>query len=100
MASQRPDDDSLRLTLQGVESLAAAMAKTTSAIILVLDNTDALPKIREVLKTAQPGRNSVFITAKTNGADVEIELPQKYNVTADMVQALQAIPQITDVRMV
>lgn len=100
MASHRPDDDSLRLTLQGVEPLAEAMAKTTSAIILVLDNASAVARIQEVLKTAAPGRNKVFITAKTNGADVDIELPRTYDITAEMVGALQSIPHIAAVKMV
>jgi DNA polymerase-3 subunit alpha len=96
--------ESVRITVQNIEELDQATARTDMALKVFIDGAEALTSIKEVLGQEATGRGEVVLISRLQAEnlseEVEIRLPQKYSVSPAMAQAVKAIPGVVEVRTV
>ena len=96
--------ESVRITVQNIEDLDQATARTDMALKVFIDGAEALTSIKEVLGQEPKGRGEVVLISRLQvenlSEEVEIRLPEKYSVSPAMAQAVKAIPGVVEVRTV
>ena len=102
-ASAQFEGDAVRLTAHGVEVLEKVAARTTSGLMVYLDTVDGLTSLHTAL-TNRPGSaprrgGQVKVVSRVDSVtEVEIDLPGRYAISPEVMQAVKAIPGIVDVR--
>lgn len=99
-ADKRADDDRLRMTVQSVEYLSEAMARTVSTLLIRVNSTTAVDGIHKILSEAGSGSGKIYLIMPVRNYEVEVELPDGYNFSPKMLDALQYLPGIGDIRQV
>lgn len=99
-ADKKNDDNQLRLTVHSVECLSDAMSKTVSALLIEADDADVIENIRRVLEKASSGEGKIYLTVPVRHYEVEIELPGGYLFTPQLLDTLQHIPGLIEMREV
>jgi DNA polymerase-3 subunit alpha len=96
----RLEDESARLTAQRIEAVEAVVANAGTGMSLRLENADGLELIGELLDRHRRGRGFVSLLVELDGGarQVEIELPQRYSITPDMIEALSQTPGVLEAR--
>jgi len=97
--------ESVRITVQSLEDLDQATARTDMALKVFIDGPEPLTSIKEVLGQEPKGRGEVVLISRLLAdseaeTEVEIRLPDKYSVSPAMAQAVKAIPGVIEVRTV
>ena len=96
--------ESVRITVQDLEDLDQATARTDKALKVFIDGPEPLTSIREILGREPEGRGEVVLISQLMVRDlteeVAIRLPDKYSVSPAMAQAVKAIPGVIEVRTV
>ncbi|CCQ73989.1 DNA polymerase III subunit alpha [Magnetospira sp. QH-2] len=95
------DDDRLRLTANSVESLEVVAGKTDTGLRLRVMGTDVLEPLGSLLAEQKKGRGEIRLTARLEDAtEVEMTLKDRYSVSPTLVQALQFMEGVAEVREV
>ena len=94
-AELRGDGEEPRLTAQQIELLDQAVAQSGAGLKLFLADPAPLSSLKAVLAREQAaaarGRIALVLDLPC-GEEVEIELPQRYQLSAQLRQAIKAIP--------
>ena len=93
-ADKKPDEEEIRMSLNGVEYLSEVMSKTASTLLVTVDKPEVIQELGRVLASDAPGKSQVFILAQIDGQEIELLLPKKYMLSPDTMVALQAIPNL------
>jgi DNA polymerase-3 subunit alpha len=97
-AEARLEGEALRLTASDVEPLERAAAGVGGGIRLWLDQTAAVPHIRDLLQREGKGRGRVvLVPVVAPGQEVEITLPGQFNVSPRLMQAMKVLPGVAEV---
>ncbi len=99
-ADKRPDDEQIRMNIQGVEYLSEVMAKSASSLIIRVDSEKAVENLHKVLSVAESGRSKIYLIIQTQGYEVEIELARQYALTPTMIDALQHTSGLSEIKQV
>jgi len=95
-AQQNGED--LRLTGSGILMLEDEVAKTAAGLRVVLRDHSPVAALASTLKRLPPGRGRVAIALELDPLrEVEIMLPQAYQLSASGRQAIKSIPGVVDV---
>jgi DNA polymerase-3 subunit alpha len=87
--------DVLRITAQEVVPLDQAVAGTGAAIRIWLQETAAVPHIRELLGRERGGKGRVVLVPRVGQTrSVEIVIPGGFHVTPHLAEALKVLPGI------
>ncbi len=97
-AIKREDEEQIRVNINDVTYLADAMAQTATSLIIHLHDTKAISEIKQQLSSVPTGRSKIFIILKSNDYNVELELPQHYTLTPDVIDNLSHIMGITELK--
>ncbi len=102
-ASAQFEGETMRLTAHAVEPLEKVAARTTSGLMVYLDTTDGLHSLHTTLssgsKAGQRRGGQVKVVSRVDSVtEVEIDLPGRYAISPEIMQAVKAIPGIADVR--
>ncbi len=101
-ASAQFEGETMRLTAHAVEALEQVAARTTSGLMVFLDTSDGLASLHRTLAVGSgAGRRggSVKVVSRVDPVtEVEIDLPGRYVLSPEVMQAVKAIPGIVDVR--
>ncbi|MCH7864871.1 MAG: hypothetical protein IIC56_06635 [Proteobacteria bacterium] len=94
------EKEDARFTMQDLEGLAKAAAGTSAGLAVVVESTEPLAPLRDVLEgRKRRGKAQVRVISRLEGgSEVELELPGGYAVSAELVDAVRAIPGIVEVR--
>ncbi|MAF47292.1 MAG: DNA polymerase III subunit alpha [Rhodospirillaceae bacterium] len=93
--------ESVRITVQSLEDLDQATARTDMALKVFIDDEKPLQSIKQVLEREKQGRGEVILISRLEtDTEVEIRLAEKYSVSPAMAQAVKAIPGVIEVRTV
>jgi len=94
------EEENARFTVQGLEGLEKAAAGTSTGLAVVVESTEPLAPLRDVLEgRKRKGKAQVRVISRLEGgSEVELELPGGYAVSAELVDAVRAIPGIIEVR--
>ncbi len=99
-ADKRPDDDSMRMSLQSVEYLSEVMSHTATTLIITLYNENGIPEMKRLLETDGKGKSKVYFIVKANGYTVETVLPGTYALRPETVDGLQRCAGIESFKQV
>jgi DNA polymerase-3 subunit alpha len=100
-AEARLENEALRLTANGFESLERAAQDVGQGIRLWLENTAAVEHIRALLTREGKGKGRVVLVARTGqGQEVELALPGSFAVSPKLMQAMKVVPGVADVEPV
>ena len=98
-AAAQFEGESVRLTVQGIQQLDQATEGTSAGLKVYIDEGGQLPSLKEVLSREGKGRGEVTLVSRVgDNREVEMRLPDKYNVSALLAQAVKAVPGVIDVR--
>ncbi len=95
-----------RITIQGMQSIdavAASAANAAKELHVVLDNTDPIAPLRDVLSRdngSKKGRGKVTVTARLRDADqeVDIDIGDGFALSHELSLAVRSLPGVLDVR--
>ncbi len=95
------DNDRLRLTAGAVERLDEVVARTDAGLRVRFDGTAALAGLKSLLDAERPGRGEIRLVSRIDAAkEVEFRLRERFAVSPSLVQTLQTLPGVIDVREV
>ncbi|SDE46891.1 DNA polymerase III subunit alpha [Rhodospira trueperi] len=98
-ARQEGDDD-IRLMMQAVEPLDAAVARTVEQLKIYVGEPGPLARVREILDNDPPGQKRVFLVARTPEREIELDLEKRHRLTPDTLMALRGVSGVINVREV
>ncbi|HTH97908.1 MAG TPA: DNA polymerase III subunit alpha, partial [Stellaceae bacterium] len=94
-------DDVSRLTAQSIEPLDQAAAGTAAGLLIKLTDTSALKPLQELLAKSQggqAGRAKLKLLLPTPAQEVEVELDGRFQIGAQLRQAMTAMPGIVELQ--
>ena len=90
-----------RITAIGIDSLDKATANTTALLKIFIDDEKPLASLQQLLSREKKGKGEVILVSRVDTqTEIEMRLPQRYEVSPVLAQAVKAIPGIIDVRRV
>ena len=91
----RGEDDLPRITGQSIEPLDQAMANSAAGIRVYLRDEKPLAPLKSVLAREGRGRSPVALVVNfDDGREAEFELPERFQLSAQVRQAIKAIPGV------
>ncbi|MEM7168907.1 MAG: DNA polymerase III subunit alpha [Pseudomonadota bacterium] len=94
-ADRRSEEEDPRLTVQMIEPLDQLAAKSSAGLKVYLDRLEHLSGLQMLLEREGPGRGQVALVLDlADGQEVELELAQKYKLSAALRQAIKAMPGV------
>jgi len=95
----RTEEDSIRLTVQAVEPLDDAVARTAAGLRIYLRDPGPVESLKLLLDRERRGRGRVdLVLDLDNRREVEIALPGAWAISGATRAAIKAIPGILDVQ--
>jgi DNA polymerase-3 subunit alpha len=94
------DGEDVRVRIQTVEPLEQAAARIQKGLRIFLRDTKPLPSIEARLQGRGEGEVSLIVMLEQNKSEVEIKLPGRFPVSAQIAGAIKAIPGIVAVEHV
>ncbi|MCE3231983.1 MAG: dnaE [Rickettsiaceae bacterium] len=91
----RKDDGGIRLTASSVKNLQDAVHNYH--IKIILDDVAALHVLKQNIGEPVKGKTSISVVVKTGGHQLEVALPDSYNVSAIRLQDIKAIEGVREV---
>jgi DNA polymerase III subunit alpha len=89
-------DDQLKLRTAKVQALDEIAKSTGAGLRVIIDGAEALPTIAGILR-GRNGKGRVQLTlVATDGREVDIDIPGKFQVTPDLRRAVRALPGVVD----
>jgi len=89
------EGESARLTAQRFEPLNKAAANAAEGLRIVLESSDPLPALHEILSERGRGRVEI-ISHPSPDTEVQVTLPGGYTISPDVLLAVKGIPGIID----
>ena len=95
------EGETLRITAKGISHLDQPHNEVFKRLKIYVDKQDPLPSLKTVLSREGEGKGQVILVSRINpDLEVEVRLPDTYNVTSLLAKAVKSIPGIIDVREV
>jgi DNA polymerase III subunit alpha len=96
----RLDDEAPRIGVQRIQLIEKMVADTAAGLEIRLNSVDPLPEISSALDHAKAGKGRIKLwLAVDNGArEVEVDLPGRYAITAEIRDALSVADGILEIR--
>jgi DNA polymerase-3 subunit alpha len=94
-ADVKIENEALRITAQDISLLDEAASRAGAGLRIWLDRTEALPRIRALLEREGKGRGRVTLVPKMGlERDVDVILPNTFNVSPRLAQAMKMVPGV------
>ena len=95
----RSEGDDLKLNGTKIQSLDKAVEGVSSGLIIYINNSDSLNRIKDVLDSGSAGKGKVrLILNISSDQSVEIGLPDHYLISAEMKVAIESVHGVTQLR--
>ncbi len=92
-------ENEARFTVQGLEPLAQAAAGAAPGLAVVVESSEPLPALRDVLSGRRQGEGQVRVISRLEeGSEVELELKGGYSISTEILNAVRAIPGVVEAR--
>ncbi|MFQ5765824.1 MAG: DNA polymerase III subunit alpha, partial [Rhodospirillales bacterium] len=93
------EGDSARFSVQELEPLEKAAAGTAAGLAVVVDSAAPLKPLRQILRRGPKGKSQVRVVSRLEGGrEVELELPDAYAVSSEVLAQVRALPGLVEVR--
>ncbi len=95
----RADTDGVRLSAIAIGDLDEAVAKSGAGLKLHIAEMDALDAVKLAVEGGKSGRGQIRLILDIDPCQsVELALPGRYSISAEMREAISAIPGVHDLR--
>lgn len=93
------DNEQPRLTVQGIQQLETMAANITDGVRIFMDDDKPIEQLASVLKEGGKGRGRValVLNMEAEAREIEIDLPNHFNISPEVRQALKFVPGVIDV---
>ena len=91
------NDEAPRMTAQAIEPLDRAAEQSSAGLKVIIGDSKPLESLKSILErgAGSPAKGRVSLVLDLEGSrEVEIELPETYRVSAELRQAIKAIPGV------
>ncbi len=97
-ATAQFEGETIRITAHDVQSLEEMDTLEGAGLKIFVDEKETLPSLKEVLSSGGAGQGEVILVSRVNKLlEVEVRLPETYNVSSHLTQSVKSIPGIIDV---
>jgi DNA polymerase-3 subunit alpha len=96
----RLEEEQLRLTCQKIEELDKAAAQAGQALRVVVDENGPVQTIADILSREPRGKSRIILVPQLGTREVEIELKDRYALSAKALGALRSLPGIVTIEEV
>jgi DNA polymerase-3 subunit alpha len=96
----RLDEEAPRIGVKRIERIEKMVASTGAGLEIRLNSADPLPQISTALAQANSGKGRVklFLSIDNGDREVEVNLPERYAITAEVRDAIGVVDGILEVR--
>ena len=92
------EGETARITAQSIQQLEYSNSNARTTLKVFVDEQTSLPSLRKVLSTERNGQGEIILVSRVNQIiEVEVLLPEKYNVSDMLAKAVKAIPGVIQV---
>jgi DNA polymerase-3 subunit alpha len=92
------EEGSVRLMATKIQPLDGAMQKAAKGLKVYLKDVDTVPGLKTVLSQHGRGRGLVKIVVQTPAQEIDISLPESYQIDARIRSAVKSLSGVVDVR--
>jgi len=93
----RADSDGVRLNANSITDLDAAVAQSAAGLNVRITEKDALKGVRKALEGGKSGRGQIRLILDIESTQsVEVALPGRYAISAELRAAIGALPGVQD----
>ena len=97
-ATAQFEGETIRITAHDVQSLEEMDTLEGAGLKIFVDEKETLPSLKRVLSSGGAGQGEVILVSRVNKLlEVEVRLPETYNVSNHLTQSVKSIPGIIDV---
>jgi len=97
-ATTQFEGETLRITAHDVQSLEEMDTLGGAGLKIFVDEKETLPSLKRVLSSGGGGQGEVILVSRINKLlEIEVRLPETYNVSNHLTQSVKSIPGIIDV---
>ena len=92
------EGETVRITAQSIHQLDHANSSANTTLKVFVDEQTSLQSLRKILSTERNGQGEIILVSRVNHMfEVEVRLPEKYNVSNILAKAVKAIPGVIQV---
>jgi DNA polymerase III subunit alpha len=92
------EEGSVRLMASRIQALDGAMQQAAKGLKVYLKDASTVSQLKSVLSQHGRGRGQVKIVVQTPAQEIDIPLPESYQIDARIRSAVKSLPGIVDVR--
>ena len=87
-----------RVMINSVETLDKAIADVANGLEISLNDTSAVPKLKEILGKDRNGKNNIYINPDNDNWDIRIELSGGFALQGDVLSQIRGLAGVTTVK--
>lgn len=87
-----------RVMINSVETLDKAIADVANGLEISLNDTSAVPKLKEILGKDRNGKNKIYIKPDNDNWDIRIELSGGFALQGDVLNQIRGLAGVTTVK--
>ncbi len=87
-----------RVMINSVETLDKAIADVANGLEISLNDTSAVPKLKEILGKDRNGKNHIYIKPDNDNWDIRIELSGGFALQGDVLSQIRGLAGVTTVK--
>lgn len=87
-----------RVMINSVETLDKAIADVANGLEISLNDTSAVPKLKEILGKDRNGKNKIYIKPDNDNWDIRIELSGGFALQGDVLSQIRGLAGVTTVK--
>lgn len=87
-----------RVMINSVETLDKAIANVANGLEISLNDTSAVPKLKEILGKDRNGKNKIYIKPDNDNWDIRIELSGGFALQGDVLSQIRGLAGVTTVK--
>lgn len=87
-----------RVMINSVETLDKAIADVANGLEISLNDTFAVPKLKEILGKDRNGKNKIYIKPDNDNWDIRIELSGGFALQGDVLSQIRGLAGVTTVK--
>lgn len=87
-----------RVMINSVETLDKSIADVANGLEISLNDTSAVPKLKEILGKDRNGKNKIYIKPDNDNWDIRIELSGGFALQGDVLSQIRGLAGVTTVK--
>lgn len=94
----RIEDDQVRLMVNKMRPLDEAVAARLDNLRIQLRDGAPMDEIKEIIEADGRGNGRILLVAESNGHEVDVALPNRYEISSSTLGRIKDVPGVVDIR--